>query len=306
MGVFTPFSSGFRFGSGSSLNQKLALLLTGQAGGIFDPADPATRFQDQHALTMSGDGDPVSVLLDKSQRLGFGTEKVLNPGGPFTATTHWATEIYATVTVEDGLLKCTNTQNTSKHVYTDLTTVAGEIVDIFAVLKATQAIGLYAYQGSYTALLTSKLDIMTDGEWQYCRLRARATTTQTRISFGPGVATSTWYIRSLSARTLKGHHGIQTVSAARPTLTVDAQGYSYLSFDQVDDAMAPVFPDFGADATLSYNDGTSIVQSTGQTISGATAFPAVERIYGLVVTENALTADELATIERWLQMRKPV
>ena len=76
----------------------------------------------------------------------------------------------------------------------------------------------------------------------------------------------------------------------------------YLFGDGVDDSLTATLPDIGAGATVAYATDQGVTILTGQTI-GAGAYNILrdERLYAHLVIDRALTAQETAQVQVWLE-----
>lgn len=99
---------------------------------------------------------------------------------------------------------------------------------------------------------------------------------------------------------LKGHHGSQATTAAKPSYRTDGELH-WLEDDLVDDALVISLPDLGTDATLAYATGAGVTILTGQTINGDTELPHVSALYGAIYRDSAFSAEEEAKVIVFLE-----
>jgi hypothetical protein len=200
-----------------------ALFSSGEEGAWYDPSDLTTLYQDAAGTTpVTGTGQPVGLMLDKSKGLTLGSEVVTN--GTFDTDSNWDKGTHWTISggvasSVNGSLRnlsqvCLTVGKTYK-VSWDQTTSSGNIVVFVGLGTQTPAI---TGTGTKTAI-------------------CKATTNTTLYFQAQNGFTGT--IDNISVKELPGNHATQSTSTARPTLQVSG-GLYYLDFDGVDDWMGPI------------------------------------------------------------------
>jgi len=103
-----------RIYGGSAGFSPLSLFASGEQGAWYDPSDLSTMFQDSAGTTpVTADGQPVGLILDKSQGLALGAEQITNAADrDFSSDTgFWAKE--GTTTISGGVVNV----NTATDIY---------------------------------------------------------------------------------------------------------------------------------------------------------------------------------------------
>ena len=72
------------------------------------------------------------------------------------------------------------------------------------------------------------------------------------------------------------------------------------------DTLTTTLPDMGIDATVAYLDQDGPQFLTGQTISGATSIPLVDKLGPLIYIDRALSLGETEAVRQFLQSRGPL
>jgi hypothetical protein len=229
----------------------LDLFQNGEQGVWYDPSDLTTLFQDSVGTTpVTADGDPVGLMLDKSQGLEIGSELVTN--GTFDTDSDWILGTGWTISGGQAVgvsvpnavvLRQLNTLTEfedGKH-YSVTYTISGMTEG--GIRLQNPATGqARSVDGTYTERVISVS--ANDG----FRLRA--------------VGVTTCNIDNISVKELKGNHATQSVSVSRPTYRTDGTLH-WLEFDGVDDYMQGVFggsepqPNTVIFSGYSNNNGTS-------------------------------------------------
>lgn len=207
----------------------LSLFANGEQGAWYDPSDLTTLYQDSAGTTpVTADGDPVGLMLDKSQGLALGPELVVN--GDFSAGgAEWVTSGVASIT-------------------------GGQI--IFAIGSDTQI----AYQSVFPAntskiyrltmdvsITSGAVEVHFGGEPKGAPITASGSFSTLMVGDGsnngnliigvPDGETSTQAaVDNISVRELPGNHATQATSASRPIYRTDGTIH-WLEGDGVDDYM---------------------------------------------------------------------
>jgi len=230
-----------------------ALFSSGEEGAWYDPSDLTTLYQDAAGTTpVTGTGQPVGLMLDKSKGLTLGAELVTN--GTFdTDTTGWVgNNANATLTWQSG------------------STALFENVADFAYVRTSASIALTAgkwYRVSFdliarshpsaafhVGLGVSGNNIGSPGSYSYLYKATGPAEFQIRPN-AAGIGTAVF--DNISIRELPGNHATQSTSTARPTLQVTGTTPATLGSELVTNGTF----DTASDWTL----------GTGWTISGGVA-----------------------------------
>ena len=195
------------------------------AGLWLDPSDFSAMYQDEEGTTpVTGAGDPVGLILDKSQGglNALGAEEVTNGG--FDTDTDWTKG--TGWTIGSGVASCDGSQASPTNLYqTDVVTEGVWYQVTLDVTTTSGAWSLYIGNGHQTSSQTGS------GSFSFV-VRAVG---DTRFIVN-GSSTFIGSIDNISVRELPGNHAIQSVNNDyRPTLQQDGNGKWYLDFDGVDD-----------------------------------------------------------------------
>jgi hypothetical protein len=208
----------------------LELFASGESGVWYDPSDLTTLFQDSLGTTpVASDGDPVGLMLDKSQGLVLGSELISN--GTFdTDTSGWTTTGAASLSVSSQTLKVTTSGGAAAGRYTVTGLVVGSYYQISVDIEEDT-------QGTGNPFISAlgETQVITDPKTYSLIVQAANTTQNLDISLG-AAALNGEFIRAdnITVKELKGNHAVQTVSASRPTYRLSG-GLHSLEFDGVDD-----------------------------------------------------------------------
>jgi len=199
-----------------------ALFSSGEEGAWYDPSDLTTLYQDAAGSTpVTGTGQPVGLMLDKSKGLTLGSELVTN--GTFDTDTDW-TKFNATISGGQA------TMTTGYVQQGGLGLVAGRKYKMTWDVVSTTSSTMRVYCGTTGSVAGSIVDITT-GAGSYSAILT-ASTVGDFVRFSGGNGTTVY--DNISVRELPGNHATQSTSTARPTLQLSGSSY-YLDFDGVDD-----------------------------------------------------------------------
>jgi len=220
-----------------------SLFANGEQGAWYDPSDLTTLYQDAAGTTpVTADGDPVGLMLDKSQGLKRGPELVDSSVGVADSSfvdrgtqTHidgdvWELETTSTSETEFGVVTATPNGffDTTKFYEIVVT------VDLFDVSDSGHVLSLRFSRGQNSRVTSAFLSISDTGVY-YVRTKANRDTLTFRTD--GGTATIGDKIRlSISVRELPGNHATQSTAAARPVYRTDG-ALHWLEFDGVDDVL---------------------------------------------------------------------
>ena len=277
-----------------------SLFANGEQGMVYDPSDMSTLFQDSAGTTpVTAVEQPVGLVLDKSQGLVLGPELVV---GILDSSANWTLDGAGSVSASSLVIN-SPVSTTTNQVYVPPvagTFVAGKSYSVtFTVVRTrgqfTCGIGSSpAYNsGNIAASGTYTLTLPCGGG------------TPNRIFFASNASTVTNFIGSItniSVKRLPGNHANQSTAGKRPLLKNNGVA-NYADFDAVDDELVATFPSsLGSSCTVAKSIpgvGASIL--TGQTIG--TTYTISSDICALVITNDALTADETAKLTAYLNKK---
>ena len=272
------------------------LFSNGEQGFFYDPNDLSTMLQDSAGtVPVTGAGQPVGLILDKSKELALGSELITN--GDFSdGTTGWVVKNgTSTATIVNGAARLTATSSTSPQLSMPTAFLADKYVEV-SVDFMNRTGGSRVYIGlsstESTGVINSVVSTKTSGSVKfrarvpsnfngglYCRLNSP--TEGSYIDFD-----------NISVKEIVGNHAYQTTSAARPILQDTPRR---IDFDAVDDKLITNLPAQLTGCTVIRavpNVGTQIL--TGQTIP-ATYNDNTDHC-GLLVINRALTPSETSAI----------
>ena len=180
------------------------IFANGEQGFAYDPNDLTTLFQDAAGtVPVTGAGQPVGLMLDKSKGLVLGGESVIN--GSFDTDTAWVKN--TGVTISSGIV--------------NISTAA----TAYAVSQATPVPANKIYKVTYTINSYSSGGLRcTVGGAAGVTRNSAGTFTEYVVSFGSAaiqLASAAGFVGSVdnfSVKEVLGNHAYQTVSASRPIL----------------------------------------------------------------------------------------
>lgn len=279
-----------------------SMFASGEQGFTRTPDDLSTMFQDAAGTTpVTGAGQPVGLVLDKSKGLVLGVEQVI--GGDFESglvgdksdalgsVSTWELNTVNPISgTKDG--KLTITTATRNRPSLRLVTVprnVGEMYEMSFDYKVTsgKAIILGVYDGIDATPINKSLNGSGRCVLRYVR---KSTAGGDIIYFGESLCTI--QIDNVSVKRVTGNHAIQTQSSMRPLLVASPQR---LDFDTVDDNLITNLP-----AQLT---GCTVVRSVPNVGTQILANQTIPATYndntdhcGLIVINRALTATETSQI----------
>ena len=211
---------------GASAFAPASLFTGGYVGGWYDPSDLSTMFTTSKGETqVTADGDPVGLILDKSQGLALGDEYItVAADRDFSSDTgYWAKDASATIT--GGVVNVSTAS------------------DIYPIYKFNQFLNGGYYEITYTLTVVSG----GCGYWINGRNGAVKTVSGTytdRIFTTPiatlGFRTGGAFVGTIdnvSVKPILGNHLTQATAGFRPQYKTSG-GLHWLEFDTVDDFMA--------------------------------------------------------------------
>lgn len=230
-----------------NLLQRIRQLFThGEQGVWYDPSDFSTMFQDASGTTpVTGVGQPVGLILDKSKGLVLGAKLVTN-GGFDSDVSGWATGLGVIGWVA-GRLRATNNSGVTNNIrpWQAITTVIGlsyEVLGHAFVGTAGAPLTLSVGNGAGSTTIASSAATVVDAS-----LRVIFTAQQTTqyVWVGANLPNTKYFdFDNISVREIPGNHASQVTSTKRPLLQQDGNGKHYLAFDGIDDALSTASIDF--------------------------------------------------------------
>lgn len=205
----------------------LSLFSNGIIGTWFDPSDLSTLFQDASGTQpVTTAGQPVGLMLDKSNGLTYGPELVTN--GDLSTSSNWT--LGTGWSISNGVASANIAAG--NHLDQNLTTTINQSYQVTYTITSYTSGNIRArFSGTTNISGTIRAAIGTYTEI----IHATATNSILRITGG-----STGFVGSIdniSVKLLAGNHAIQVTSGQRPTYQIDINGRAYLSFDGIDDNM---------------------------------------------------------------------
>jgi hypothetical protein len=230
-----------------------SLFANGEEGAWYDPSDLTTLYQDAAGTTpVTGTGQPVGLMLDKSKGGVSATELVTN--GTFDAgLTGWTSGGYDPATLDSGGAKIERDAVTNSALVQTNVFVVGKTYRIsYDVLSGSGNTGASllivgqnadSVPGSYSFVHTAT----TTGFEARCYINNYAT------------------IDNISVRELPGNHATQSTPTARPTLAVTGTTPATLGSELVVADSGVVYRD--ASSSTSYLPGFSVQAGKSYVIS---------------------------------------
>lgn len=274
-------------GGGGAPISPASLFASGEQGAWYDPSDLSTMFQDSTGTTpVTAVGQPVGLILDKSQGLALGPELATN--GDFATDTGWTKGANTTISggsanfaAASGYAIWQNSAGIFPGGYYEVTYIVSGYVSgtIRSYIGATPTFGpTISANGTYTF----RAGPIAGGELGF----------QSMDAF-------TGSIDNVSVKAISGNHATQATAASRPLLA--ATGLSeWTNYDGVDDVLNTTFPSsLGSSCTVARaNVGGAPTILTGQTI-GTTYADSTDNA-GLIIIDRALTTQETTDLTTWL------
>ena len=217
------------------------LFKNGEQGFFYDPNDLSTMFRDSAGtVPVTGVGQPVGLMLDKSKGVILGSEK--NPNPSFSTNLDgWAAGSASSAIVENGEARVVFggaiTASATNWFSLNGAYTVGKVYTVsFDATYVSSGGNLQAgfgYAAGITVLPSQNLGI----KQRYTFTAAGNFNAPTALlSFAATSAGSVWKIDNVSVKEVLGNHAYQTTSAARPVLRQNAiTGAYYLEFDGSDD-----------------------------------------------------------------------
>ena len=300
-GIWTPKATIVgTFGVKKTLDQLIkSLFSNNEVGFAYDPNDLTTLYQDAvGAIPVTGAGQPVGLLLDKSKEMALGGELVTN-GSFDNGTTGWVAEYQSALSNVNGKLRVTATGVNPYGVQTVSGLQVGKAYKFTYAPFVKNGTGVwtiilgdrpYGYQAQYAIVREPALSVGGS-------IIFTATTTVLNIAMVGGLGTVVGDYAdfdNISVKEIAGNHAYQTTSSMRPLIVASPQR---LDFDIAEDNLITMLPMQLTGCTVIRsvpNVGTQIL--TGQTIP--TTYNDNTDHCGLIVVNRALTATETSQLTK--------
>jgi len=242
------------------------LFANGEQGAWYDPSDFATLYQDSAGTTpVTALGQPVGLMLDKSQGAVVSGPELVTNGDFSDGTTGWVSgsTLTATAAVVNEALEVTATVAFGRYLQT-FNTVAGATYVVSAQVRK-----ISGFEDPYLFVaLSGEGDsaIVKTASTSFVNLQLifTATGSTTKVGLCPNSNGGVASIDNVSVREIPGNHASQSTSTARPTVqarvnlsvqTQDVTNWTVTSYVEVsaESEQGPL--------------GTGTVQSMRETIS---------------------------------------
>ena len=217
------------------------LFKKGEQGFFYDPNDLSTMFQDAAGtVPVTGAGQPVGLVLDKSKGLALGPELVAN--GTFDANINgWSVIPTATAMwTPAGILISRAGARFVDQAASQINLVSGKsyLVSLevtVAPSAGNASLGIFGSDRTTERTVAATVSFNTAKKFSFV-FTASVTETAYVIAGIAGATQGTVTFDNISVRELSGNHAYQTTSASRPILRQNATtGANYLEFDGTDD-----------------------------------------------------------------------
>lgn len=211
----------------------ISLFADNEVGVWYDPSDSQTLFKDINgSSTVTADGDPVNLMLDKSRGLVLGTEQVTQPLNISQFTNGGS----VTYTQDGSSILVTRTTGSVTSVLAVPTPNNGSRYRIRGVISKVSGTGINRIYMGRNSTIDGVSTIWCDNTFD-----VRVTPAFSGVSLLLWCDDNTTIrIESLSIKELPGNHLVQATAAARPTYKTDGTRF-WVESDGVDDSMKTLF-----------------------------------------------------------------
>ena len=265
------------------------LFANGEQGFFYDPNDLSTMYQDAAGtIPVTGVGQPVGLLLDKSKGLVLGSNII--PNGSFSSDTSWNKG--AGWTISDGVARFDGSASFSILSGVASSSINGKWLrvelDLSNVGASVTQVRILA-----SGVLAATIPVSGAGKYSAMVLGGSPPSIGIQTQFATG-ANYAFTLDNVSVKEAFGNHAYQSTSAARPILRDTPRR---IDFDAVDDKLITSLPAqlLGCTVIRSVPSvGTQIL--TGQTIPST--YEDNKDHCGLIVINRALTASETTQITK--------
>ena len=214
-----------------SLTAQVQALFAGRAGGMWDMGDIATLYKaDDGSVSVSGNGDTIGMVLDKSNGAIRGSEILTN--GSFDADVSWTKG--TSTTISGGVAALTSQAAGLCVEQGGFAFSVGQWLEISLTIVAYSAGSVSLRIGNNT--LNSIFVPSANGTYRYIFKVANVVTQTFSVFCG---TTTTLNIENVSVKSLPGNHATQSTAINRPLYQV-VSSYGCAQFDATDDAL--LFP----------------------------------------------------------------
>ena len=281
----------------------LSLFRASEHGIVADPSDLSTLFQDSAGTTpVTADGQPVGLILDKSQGLVLGPELVTNGGLDTDLSGFSVTGGSAAWVSGEAHCVASGSGAEVKFIYA-IPTVAGVTYRVVFDAYVLAGHSLYSAVGTYvggldlTGWAVANVTPLTKTRYEYVFKASGTTSYWSAMGYSAG--TAEMFVDNVSVKELPGNNASQPTAAARP-LKTSTGACHWINYDVVDDALNITFASsLGSNCTIARaNVGGAPTILTGQTIG--TSYADSTDNAGLVIVNRALTGQETADLTAWL------
>lgn len=263
----------------------------GKQGFWLDPSDLSTMFQDATGtIPVTGAGQPVGLMLDKSKGLLIGNEIISDV--ELNNSTYWTTT--SNVAVSNGVATFTNATTARALISPNGITSLNQWyeVEIFVDSITSGQISIAETGSPISSVLSVGLN----------RVKILANGSAGRSLRIYALGTTNAVVSKFSAKPITGNHAYQTTSASRPILRQNATtGAYYLEFDGSDDFLQTSNIDFTATDKVSLFTGLrKLRDSPAESILELGVLP-YDGVGTFWLTTNALAPGDvwLAIAQAW-------
>ena len=285
-----------------------SLFTEGNQGVWYDPSDKSTLFQDAAGtVPVTKDGDPVGLILDKSEGLLRGSELVINGG--FDTADGW--KLDNGWSIANGVATA-NTTLLSERISRDYKGKVGVYYEVkaritmLATPDARAAITINIGGLNEDLFIESAQSLISGQTYEIYGI-AKLTNAKT---FLLRVGTrfnypANYTVDNISVKELKGNHAAQSISASRPIYKTDGTE-SWLYYDKVDDAMTVTLSAMTATVVIATDDGVSIdyPDTIGAGVYALTNNSTLGKEYGRLIVDRELTATEKTQITNYFNTKR--
>lgn len=303
------------FGFGTAIWEPVTLFAGGKQGALYDPSDLTTLFQDAAGtVPVTKSGDPVGLMLDKSQGLALGANVL--PNSDFSnGLTGWRVGFPESVSATMVNNKCVlehiaQVKGAAIGLEPTLTFEVGKTykltVDMEHVGTPLYTAGIYNFQDGANS------SVVANGRGN-ATIIFTAKTSGIKFRFGFNIDSTTLplgsklIIHSIKAHSISGNHAVQTLSASRPTYQTDGTK-SWLYNDKVDDKLLVTLPAMTATVITATDDGVTINYpvSIAAGSRDITSTSTLGRDFGRLIIDRELTAAEKTQVTTYFNAKRGV
>lgn len=275
-----------------------SLFANSEQGFVYDPNDLSMMFQDSAGIVpVTGAGQPVGLIFDKSKGSALGSEIVTNGDFNTGNLTGWAnpdTAPSVTSVINNQVVMTAAVGNTLARLRQFKAVPIGTYEVSVQVVSLTWNITAHLSLGSGSSGDAS-YGVITLNQVGTIKRLVHVTTGSLGLAFAvSSVDGGTITINNVSVKQILGNHAYQTTSSMRPLLVASPQR---LDYDIADDKLTTTLPAQLTGCTVIRsvpNVGTQIL--TNQTIP--TTYNDNTDHCGLIVINRALTATETSQITK--------